>query len=71
VLYMPVGSVKERLLKTLKPFILNIDDPKEVTIRLPPEKKLMLKFIFKDKQTKVLIRSDSDGVLHWIDDFFD
>jgi hypothetical protein len=68
---MPVGSVKERLLKTLKPFILNIDDPKEVIIRLPPEKKLMLKFIFKDKQSKVLIRSDSDGVLHWIDDFFD
>jgi hypothetical protein len=68
---MPVGSVKERLLKTLKPFILKIDDPKEVIIRLPPEKKLMLKFIFKDKQTKVLIRSDSDGVLHWIDDFFD
>ena len=68
---MPVESVKERLLKTLKPFILNIDDPNEVIIRLPPEKKLMLKFIFKDKQTKVFIRSDSDGVLHWIDDFFD
>jgi hypothetical protein len=68
---MHVEAVKERLVKTLKPFILNIDDPKEVIVRLPPEKKLILRFIFKDKQTKVLIRSDSDGVLHWIDDFFD
>jgi hypothetical protein len=68
---MPVEAVKERLVKTLKPFILDRDDPKEVIVRLPPEKRLMLRFVFKDKRTKVLIRSDSEGVLHWIDDFFD
>ena len=68
---MHIDAVKGRLFKTLKPFILNSDDPKEVIVRLPPEKKLMLRFIFKDKQTKILIRSDSEGVLHWIDDFFD
>jgi hypothetical protein len=68
---MSVEAVKERLVKTLKPFILDRDDPKEVIVRLPPEKRLMLRFVFKDKRTKVLIRSDSEGVLHWIDHFFD
>ena len=38
-----------------------------VSILLPPDKSLLLKFKFKDKRTQVKIRADTEDVLNWID----